>query len=154
MKREEVVRGLTQCSREHRGLEDCSECPYKLKPGHYAGLECWCRLCDDALALLKEQEPRVLDEDEVFVTELSTVLYLERRRARETTRIVPAILMNHDTWCYGTLSSYRYAEFVHEGKLIDHRDLATYGVTWRAWSARPTEEQMEETPWEEVRRET
>lgn len=107
-----------------------------------------------AVALPKEQEARVLDEDEVFVTELSTVLYLERRRARETTRIVPAILLDHDTWCYGTLSSYRYAEFVHEGKLIDHRDLATYGVTWRAWSARPTEEQMRETPWEEDRRET
>lgn len=106
-----------------------------------------------AVALPKEQEARVLDEDEVFVTELSTVLYLERRRARETTRIVPAILLDHDTWCYGTLSSYRYAEFVYEGK-IDHRDLATYGVTWRAWSARPTEEQMRETPWEKVRRET
>ena len=56
IEREKVMLGLTQCSREHRGLEDCAGCPYKLKPGHYAGLECWCRLCDDALSLLKEQE--------------------------------------------------------------------------------------------------
>ena len=56
--REKVMLGLTKCGRVHRSLEDCAECPYKLKPGHYAGMECWCRLCDDALALLKEQEAR------------------------------------------------------------------------------------------------
>lgn len=138
MKREEVVRGL------ERFIDD-----YKRYINH-ADLQ---RLYN-ALDLLKGQEPRVLDADEVFVTELSTVLYLERRRARETTRIVPAILMDHDTWRYGPLSSYRYAEFVHEGKLIDHRDLATYGVTWRCWTSRPSPEQMRETPWEEADRET
>lgn len=106
--------------------------------------------CDEIraeIALLKEKEARVMDADDVFVTERGTVLYIERRRARETKRIVPAILTDADTWSYGPLSSYRYVEFVHEGKLIDHRDLATYGVTWRCWTARPTEEQMRETKW-------
>ena len=130
--REKVIRGL------ERFIDD-------FKP--FCGNQADWQKVYDAIALLKEREARVLDADEVFVTELSTVLYLERRRARGTTRIVPAILMDHDTWSYGLLSSYRYAEFVHEGKLIDHRDLATYGVTWRCWTARPTEEQRKAVKW-------
>lgn len=30
----------------------------------------------------------------------------------------------------------------------------TYGSEWRVWNLKPTPEQMEETPWEEVHRET
>jgi len=142
--REKVIRGLEACV-HNQHLMQCESCPY-----HTDKARCLTTLMRDALDLLREQEARVMDEDEVFVTELSTVLYLERRRARETTRIVPAILTDHDTWSYGQLSSYRYAEFVYEGKLIDHRDLATYGVTWRCWTSRPTPEQMRDTKWEEL----
>lgn len=145
IKHEKVIRGLECCMRENN-TNMCGDCPYHDSSETRFG--CMQSAMRDALALLKEQEPRVLDADEVFVTELSTVLYLERRRARETTRIVPAILTDHDTWSYGLLSSYRYAEFVHEGKLIDHRDLAAYGVTWRCWTAYPSKEQCVAVPWE------
>lgn len=152
MTREEVIRAMEHCTAEAAdpGMDTCNpgKCPYVFNEN------CYEMLMRDALALLREQEPRVMDADDVFVTELGTVLYLERRRAGGAKRIVPAILTDADTWSYGTLSSYRYAEFVHEGKLTDHRDLRTYGVTWRCWTARPSPEQVMNTPWEEVRRET
>ena len=155
-KREKVIRGLEAHANFIRACttNDGAECPY-YNDGDSNCFTCSMMLSFDALALLREQEPRVMDADEVFVTERGTVLYLERRRSRKTTtRIVSAILTKTGTWNYATLSSYRYAEFVYEGKLIDERDFRAYGVTWRCWTSHPTTEQIRDTPWEEVRRET
>ena len=143
MKREEVVRGLTQCSREHRGLADCAECPYKLKPGHYAGLECWCRLCDDALDLLKEQEPRVID-----LSEISPSIYVwVEDRQEHTVFPLRGGMFDPDGDDY-----FRFLENVECDYV--YWPVGNYGYSWRVWDKCPSPEQMEETPWEEVRRET
>ena len=146
MKREEVVRGLTQCSREHRGLEDCSECPYKLKPGHYAGLECWCRLCDDALTLLKEQEARVMAE--VYVLHSTgKPIWFESRGMYLSKKGFWILPFEVDPELH-----IRFVQSVTGGKITF--SLIDYGKVWRCWTSRPSEQQMRETPWEEAGRET
>lgn len=129
--REKVIIGLSKCGRVHRSLEDCAECPYKLKPGHYAGMECWCRLCDDVLALLKEQEARVMTSDEIM-------------------------LCSDWVWCEyssGYQGWYKMEEYDVEYGLFRWDDTTTdmvddYGIRWRCWTSRPTEEQRKEVKWD------
>ncbi len=56
--REKVIRGLESCLKMGRlGVENCRElnCPY-FENG--SRLHCWLDALDDAIALLKEQEPK------------------------------------------------------------------------------------------------
>lgn len=146
IEREKVMRGLTQCSREHRGLEDCAGCPYKLKPGHYAGLECWCRLCDDALFLLKEQEPRALTLEEIKSLPDETDVWLE-----EIECIVVAVTISKQGEKWGIVKESLTFFYGIEGNSYndggDYED-ADYGKYWRCWTSRPTPEQMRDTKWE------
>ena len=77
----------------------------------------------DALELLKEQEPRVLTPDEADAAE---VVWFE---ARNHTHIEPMLT--------------RGKKFADETA-----DWFRYGRDWRCWSARPTDKQMEEEPWD------
>jgi len=128
---EKVIIGLSKCGRVNRGLEGCAECPYKLKPGHYAGMKCWWRLCDDALALLKEQEPRVMTFEEIM-------------------------LCSDWVWCEyssGYQGWYKMEEYDKECCLFRWEDTTTdivddYGVKWRCWTSRPTNEQRKAVAWD------
>lgn len=132
--REKVIIGLSKCGRVHRSLEDCSECPYKLKPGHYAGLECWCRLCDDALELLKEQEARVMALYEAR-TEYE-IVWLDRKNISCEVAILQRIACS-----------------IYEFSIMGTDEMPSllesqYGKTWRCWTSLPTPEQIWDTPWE------
>lgn len=50
--RVKVIKGLEICANRVPGKYDCNECPYE-KDGNY----CEINLTNDAIALLKEQEP-------------------------------------------------------------------------------------------------
>ena len=127
--REKVIKGLT-CCRNGR----CLSCPYN--DGIDDNGDCKQNWADDALALLKAQEPRVLTQEEIkegepywfdagkeFVARPVICAYKEDD-ARE-----PYIVF---VWQFGTFS---------------HR-LETYGKTWRCWSAKPTDEQRKAVKWE------
>lgn len=120
-KRENVMRGLECCNNN----QDCEKCPY-------AGVgmcEYWLRY--DAFNLLKEQEPRVMMKEEI-------------------------VLCTDWVWCEymsGYQGWYKMEEYDTDYGLICWEDTTTdiiddYGFRWRAWTSRPTEEQMRDTPWE------
>jgi len=77
------------------------------------------------IALLKEQEPRVLTLDEADAAE---VVWFE---ARNHIFIEPMMT---------------------RGKRLSDEaaDWFRYGRDWRCWSARPTDKQREEEPWDEI----
>ena len=74
--------------------------------------------------LLKEQEPRVLTPDEVKVAE---VVWFE---ARNHAHIVPMLI-----------AGKRFTD--------ETADWFRYGHDWRYWSARPSDKQREEEPWDD-----
>ena len=142
-KREKVIIGLSKCSRVHRNLEDCAECPYRLKPGHYAGMECWYRLCDDALALLKEQEPRVMTLEEV---KNASVVWLEPIHID----LEVDMPIWFDGWAEPVDSSECRINLYDFGNEVPvETEYSEYGKTWRCWTSRPTEEQKKEVPWDD-----
>lgn len=149
IEREKVMRGLTQCSREHRGLEDCAGCPYKLKPGHYAGLECWCRLCDDALFLLKEQEPRVLTLEEA--ESLSDGVWTEiwSPSVREYCLIYARVSKNNNFSDYENLEEDSGTGWIRDRDYYNKNVDSNVAHGWRCWTSRPTEEQRKAVKWDE-----
>ena len=98
--------------------------------------------CNDALAILKEQEPRVLTLEEVRSGSVEVAWIEDKNRRIFGSDIIPGL------W-------FRFSN-VGEDEAVDiHiRDgfvgarLEVYGKMWRAWTSRPSPEQMRGTPWE------
>lgn len=130
-KREKVIRGLECCSQQRGGPELCEQCPYDNEP-----FPCGNKLIRDALNLLMEQEARVLDWNEIGTVD--GAVWLEDRDKNE---VVPGLVMQ--------MHSAVNLDIKKDGKLCTaSASRSDYGDRWRAWSARPTEEQMRETKWE------
>lgn len=112
-------------------VADCKrrECPY-------AGIECMRAVAVDALALLKEQEARVLDWNEIGTVD--GAVWLEDRYENE---VVPGLVMQ--------MHSAVNLDIKKDGKpRTASASRSDYGDRWRAWSARPTEEQRKAVAWE------
>ena len=90
----------------------------------------------DTLALLKEQEPRVMTLEDVKAFGWD-YCYLEEERlpGNEYRSICGDYALTCITWPY--ISSMR----------IQHGD-DSYGKKWRCWSAKPTDEQRRAVKWE------
>jgi hypothetical protein len=126
--REKVIRGLECCiTCDPDGSRECKKCPYRRKG--ITNEPCFNALHADALALLKEQEPRVMTKEEV-------------------------IHSNDWIWYQWKNTHCGWAVAVNcDGKWIEWEDSTTdqlceYGKKWRCWTARPTPEQMRDTKWE------
>lgn len=111
----------------------CNGCPY------YGSGYCMKNIAADARALVREQEPRVMDADEIVLSaEPSKWLWVERKgdycaEAYKAGKTVSGLIaFECETPC-----AFLYCERPDE-----------YGNTWRCWTSRPTEEQREATPWE------
>lgn len=89
-----------------------------------------------ALAMLKEQEARVMTLDEVKAFDWDYCYLEEERLPGKEYRIVCGdYALTCITW--SCIASMR----------IQHGD-ARYGKKWRCWSAKPTDEQRQEVKWE------
>lgn len=130
--REKVIRGMELCAYDpdpgqtRKDVHSCSRCPY-----YDHG--CEGQLYRDALALLKEQEPRVMTRKEIensggteFYSEHKDeeYMYLDHTEG-------PAYIMGN-----------------MERLPLNRLRWGDYGRTWRCWTSRPTPEQMRETKWE------
>jgi len=128
---EKVIKGLECCIKG-----DCREnaCPYALDNA------CRKSLAIDALSLLKAQEPRVMDADEIVLSaDPSKWLWVERKgdyctEAFKAGKTISGLIAFDSE----TPGAFLYCERPDE-----------YGKTWRCWTARPTDEQMAVTPWSE-----
>lgn len=127
--REKVIRGLECCL----AATKCGMCPYNTED------DLWCGnnnpLLEDALAVLKAQEPRVMTLEEVKAFEWD-YCYLEQERqpGKEYRMIAGDYALTCITW--PSITSMR----------IEHGD-NSYGVKWRCWTSRPDEKTREATPW-------
>ena len=139
---EKVIKGLIYCSQTKDG-DTCPDwCPYSqtICVGS-AGL------MEDALALLKGQQPHLLkDEDELLAHEGAVwVEYITGYKAHwalvyQISASGCAILLSREgklEWLDGAwrLSAYQWP-------------MASYGKVWRCWSARPSDEQREAEAWQ------
>ena len=134
MDRNKVVKGLEICSRVQDNEICPDDCPYR-KDICYgtAGLMA------DALALLKEQEPRVLTLEEVKAAK-GTDLFLEISGYPDpdTKPYITAATLDG----VGKAGVSFYCNVFE----FDTYNKSSYG--WRCWNVRPTEEQRGATPWQ------
>lgn len=136
-KRGNVIRGL-ECCLKFFNQEGCpEECPY-ISDGR-----CYETIKRDALALLKEQEPRVLTLEEL--EDWDGAIFFE---AFETDMYY-ALIENVELTA-GMDGEYVLVNVVpgeHHRRIWSGEH---YGSIWRCWTSRPTPEQMRETKWEEM----
>lgn len=121
-KREKVFKGLT-CHVQENSRTRCHKCPYWGTGPH--GLSECSKLAADALALLKAQEPRVMTLEEL--RKYSGPVWVEWRDKR----------YEYDNgWEVATFTE----NYAAEGETYN-------GKEYRYWTAKPTDEQREATPW-------
>ena len=87
-------------------------------------------MLEDFIALLKGQEPKVMTLEEVIHSR-DWIWYQWKN--------------THCGWTIAVNCDGKWIEW--EDSTTDQ--LCKYGEKWRCWTARPTAEQMRETPWEE-----
>lgn len=140
--KEKVLHGLDSCG-FHDGIPnicEVTECPYRDNKAY-----CVHELAHDAgmliSELLKAQEPRVLTLAEV--TKCS-MCWLE-----DDVMLVPALFIGMERRANGTKSDVFLANVQDSDDCEFWYDLDDYGVTWRCWTSRPTDEQREAEPWQE-----
>ena len=124
--REKVMRGLECCALSSLG--DCDVCPY-------TEIRCSDHLCGDALALLREQEPRVMTLDEIYDCTEGDCLYYQCKGFYDSN----VLYISSDAGFYVDL------------RAAIHRftcDPNLYGSVWRCWTSRPSPEHMANTPWD------
>ena len=126
---EKVVKGLECCQDG-----SCNLCPYD----NITYGSCRHSLEDDALALLKAQQPHVLTLEEVEDA-LDTVVWVDR----------PQIENSSDK--YALISAYSHKSGWGVLKFVDgstwHWMYKQYGKNLRFWSARPTDEERKAVAW-------
>lgn len=128
--REKVIAALEWCIEK-----PCNpKCPYFTQEDKTQAYCLFKKIMPDALALLKEQEPRVMSFNEL---KFDTVYWIELKdvmpwpvamaRMRGNPEYLVFVDYHGDKW---DVSKYR----IKEGG-------------WRCWTSRPSPEQMRNTPW-------
>lgn len=99
------------------------------------------KVYDDALELLREQEPRVLTFDELMALP---------HMIEDNVPVVSEVKYPVGVWTKGTLCKWRGAEFLQE-LVQDHKwyNREHYGKIWRVWTAIPSIEQRKAVKWDD-----
>ena len=124
--REMVIKGLEKIAEFFKARGDMAVGDGKML------LLSWMRAAEDALALLKAHEPRVMTLEEIPYAVFGWM---------ETFgQIIPCVL--EDVYADDTVGFSN----VEDGH--DYMCASDYGKTWRVWTSKPTEKQREATPWQ------
>ncbi len=136
--REKVIRGLEACVYNQR-LMQCESCPY-----HTDKARCLTTLMRDALALLKEQEARILTLEEA----------LSGKNGIETDPYVWVEVINREDIFLGSVTDISHFkpepsfEITRSFGACRSYQMMEYMKTVRCWTHKPTDEQRNNTPWE------
>ena len=133
---EKVIRSIDRCVIK-RG--NCHECDYYTQLEQ--GMSCRNRLLKDALDLLKEQQARVLTKTEI-ADFLDNIVWYETKEQDNTSdyfALVEDYSRGHESVWLQLISCDRN----------NRLSTADYGINWRVWSARPTDEQRKAEPWKD-----
>lgn len=136
-KYEKVIKGLA-CRLECGCMNEdhCNpECPYLEDPRACYGLD------EDALALMKEQEPRVMTPDEVKNAPDKSVVWLELKPDEIFKNEIYPFVGSGTGWysCYCSANTT---------PMFTDNDVEQYGIKYRCWTSRPSDAQREETAWD------
>lgn len=136
---EKVIKGLECCVYDHCDPKDCP----------YFGRCTDDKQCSDVLLLdaanaLKAQEPRMMTLEAAMSLRFDDVVYVE---LYPTGAIISAIVI--DVIPRMPNSEIGLVQFRHIQEPTNNADLEYYNKTWRCWTSRPTNEQMEEVKWGE-----
>ena len=128
---EKVIKCLELC---RKFTDSCEGCPYENVP---AVENCMLTMHGDALELLKEQEARILDWDEL--EDWGNAIWFEDKDEHEC---YVALIANVGTYD----AKFTNVEPGNIHSLDFMRDF--YMKEWRCWSARPTIKQRQAVKWE------
>ena len=131
--REKVIKGLECCGYSHF-MDKCQDCPYD-------GKDCFKRLKEDALALLKAQEPRVMTLEEV-IDSMKGPVWFEGR----SERVYRGWALVYDVQEGMGITGVRVG-ITKPGHITIWPSTELYGSKWRCWTSHPTDEQMEAVKW-------
>lgn len=136
-KREKVIFAIENCLTTD-SVTECrkTECPFIS-----CRESCLEWLLRSVLALLREQEPRVMAEGDVLHS-TGKPMWFESRGMYLGQKGFWCLLFEVDAELH-----IRFVQSVTGGKIT--LALFDYGKLWRFWTSRPTPEQMRGTPWEE-----
>ena len=157
--REKVISGLEHCipnlnkslhEREEENERRHAECPYGGKEYEY-GMGCFWDLMSDALALLKELQPRVLSYDEMK-TMIGKPVYVEEPKRNADPHCRWGLVVEGEeppeeggyNYPGGVDFNVEVGLDTYDGDLY----MVDIGCGWRAWTAEPTDDQRMNTPWE------
>ena len=130
-KLEKVIDSLGRCN--CHVPDACRDCAYDDKPAP----DCWQSLERDALELLKEREPRVIDISEIYTAKKLDVWFEDKSE-----NIVHPLMLIETEMTNKSQTAFFYPMLV--------RPIKAYGKTWRCWTARPTDEQRKAVKWNET----
>lgn len=136
--REKVIDILGAC-----GTDDCDNCPLNGDERCSGFVDVPVKVLMDALALLREQEPRVLEFLEI--SETTTYWMEDNREANQKTTCIPETIMDI---MGDRIFTIPVVKLLNGYAPVISKNREGYGKTWRAWTSRPTEQQMRDTPWE------
>ena len=136
--REKVIDGLEHCAEG-----GCKGCPYAFDCLIAIGAS---ELANDALELLKEQEPRVLTLEEVIDHYSLPPVFVDDLGAQEDylQDIIPLYFdfPSDDSWAVHWRGYQSVRRYLDDWK-------ASYGKKWVCWSAKPTDEQRKAMKWDD-----
>lgn len=133
--REKVIRAIEA----HMGGIQCDRCPYKEDCDFTEEMPA---VLGDALALLKEQEARVMTVDEVRDNCFYMWAEFFSPTAERECLIFCGVGQNQDY--------EECADLYKDSGVVSWQiKWDNYGRTWRCWTARPTEEQRKAAKWDD-----
>ena len=144
--REKIIKGLECCMVGKGHSPTCELCPYATYGDDTC--ETMDELFADALELLKAQEPRVMTLEEVRTKK---ICWIEDEDDGMDVREFPAVYCGDGHRSNGTTNTIFFADKEWAIDLNDCEwwyDIRDYNVTWRCWTAKPTDEQREAVKWD------
>ena len=105
----------------------------------------WMRAAEDAIALLKVQEPRVMTLGEVLGLKFDDVVYLQVYPTNVVLSSIVVDVIPRIPEINTGVVQFRHAAGYNG---INNADLDYYGKTWCCWTSRPTDKQKETIAWQ------
>lgn len=97
---------------------------------------------NSAISMLKDQEPRVLEYSEI---EKHPLVWLEDNDKED---VIPALFLQYNGWSaeFALQAPDEYVDTIIRSPIVSAVE-GMYGITWRAWMAKPTNEQRKAAKW-------
>ena len=136
--REKVIKGFECCVCKDGHMSDCKNCPYN---DEEEGLRCSNagNMLNDALTLLKAQEPHVMTPEEVEQIEEQGVVWCEYKERNNVPSMIETLVLYGKT--FESPDNYIL--------LMEVTDCDDYLKYYRFWNAKPTDKQREAVKWDE-----